>query len=323
VPYIGTAQTPCTANVTGAGNLAATAVVHYSANINAGTAQATATYNGDANHAASSESSATFTIAKATSATVVTCISPVIATGSAVTPCTAVVTGVGGLSQAVNVDYTSNVAAGQAHASATFIGDGNHDGSTGAATFTIISKNSVIRPTTSWSTTSATQSYRTILTSSGTPAATLSTTSTQSCLINKNTVYFLGNGTCTIKVFQGGSLWRTLATTVSTKNPIVAPAKRQRLTPVTFAPTSSSLSAAARAQLDALVPTLRKASVVIVYGCSSGRADAVKVRANQRAAAVTSYLRSKHLVVLSSAGYGSTIAPVGKTPKDRVDIAIG
>jgi hypothetical protein len=61
VVYNGTAQTPCTASVTGAGGLTGSPTVTYTNNINAGTATASATYAGDANHSASSGST-TFTI---------------------------------------------------------------------------------------------------------------------------------------------------------------------------------------------------------------------------------------------------------------------
>ncbi|MEI6229719.1 MAG: hypothetical protein WCP81_03230, partial [Actinomycetes bacterium] len=323
VTYTGIAQTPCTASATGVGNLATTTAVTYTANTNAGTASAAATYAGDSNHTSSSDLQTTFTITKAASTTVVTCLSPVIATGNALTPCKAVVTGVGGLNQAVAIDYVGNVTAGQASASATFGGDGNHDTSTGTGSFTILAPSSVVRPVASWAAKAAARSYRTILTSAGTPTATLSSTTTSACVIKKGIVYFLASGTCTIKVNQGGMLWQTLTTAVSTANAVVAPAKIQKLTSVVFAPTSATLSAAAKAQLNAMLPTLRKASAVIIYGCAAGRGDAIKLRASQRAAAVASYLKSMGLTVLSSAGYGWKIAPIGKTPKDRVDIGIG
>ena len=323
VTYTGIAQTPCTASATGVGNLATTTAVTYTANTNAGTASAAATYAGDSNHTSSSDLQTTFTITKAASTTVVTCLSPVIATGNALTPCKAVVTGVGGLNQAVAIDYVGNVTAGQASASATFGGDGNHDTSTGTGSFTILAPSSVVRPVASWAAKAAARSYRTILTSAGTPTATLSSTTTSACVIKKGIVYFLASGTCTIKVNQGGMLWQTLTTAVSTANAVVAPAKIQKLTSVVFAPTSATLSAAAKAQLNAMLPTLRKASAVIIYGCAADRGDAIKLRASQRAAAVASYLKSKGLTVLSSAGYGWKIAPIGKTPKDRVDIGIG
>jgi hypothetical protein len=64
VTYNGTAQTPCTVAVTGAGGLNLTPTPTYSNNTNAGTATASYTYAGDANHLGSDDSK-TFTIAKA------------------------------------------------------------------------------------------------------------------------------------------------------------------------------------------------------------------------------------------------------------------
>ena len=65
VTYDGTPQTPCTANTTGAGGLDQPTSIDYTDNTNAGTATASATYPGDANHKPSSNT-ATFTIQKAT-----------------------------------------------------------------------------------------------------------------------------------------------------------------------------------------------------------------------------------------------------------------
>ena len=64
VTYNGDAQTPCSASVTGAGGLNQTLTVGYSNNTNAGTATASASYTGDANHETGSASK-TFSIAKA------------------------------------------------------------------------------------------------------------------------------------------------------------------------------------------------------------------------------------------------------------------
>ena len=134
--YNGAAQTPCTANVSGAGGLNQSLTVSYTNNVNAGTATASATYAGDANHTASSDSK-NFTITKAPSTVIVTCPASVNFTGLPQTPCTAVVTGVGGLNQALTVSYTNNINVGTATASASYAGDANHNGSNGSATFTI------------------------------------------------------------------------------------------------------------------------------------------------------------------------------------------
>ena len=136
ITYDGSAKTPCTATVTGAGGLNQTLTVGYSSNTDAGTATASAVYAGDANHGGSSDSK-TFTIAKASSTTTVNCPASVTYDGSAKTPCSANVTGIGGLNQAVAVNYSNNTGAGTATASATFTGDSNHDGSSDSKTFTI------------------------------------------------------------------------------------------------------------------------------------------------------------------------------------------
>ena len=138
VTYDGTAQTPCSATATGAGGLSASVTASYGNNTQAGTATADATYPGDANHDGSTASQATFTIAKAASATTITCPPSVTYDGTAQTPCSAMATGAGGLSVSVTVSYGNNTQAGTATADATYAGDANHDGSTASqATFTI------------------------------------------------------------------------------------------------------------------------------------------------------------------------------------------
>ncbi|MEO7839411.1 MAG: PxKF domain-containing protein [Anaerolineales bacterium] len=136
VTYNGSAQTPCSANVTGAGGLDESVTVDYTNNMNAGTASASATYDGDANHSGSSDSK-DFTIDQASSTTMVSCPTSVTYTGSAQTPCSANVTGAGGLNESVSVDYTDNMDAGTVTASATYAGDANHTGSSDSKDFTI------------------------------------------------------------------------------------------------------------------------------------------------------------------------------------------
>ena len=136
VIYNGTAQTPCTANVTGAGGLNQSLMVSYTNNTAAGTATASAAFDGDANHLGSNDSK-NFTIEKAPSTTTVSCPASVIYNGTAQTPCTANVTGAGGLNQSLTVSYTNNTAAGTATASAAFDGDANHLGSNDSKNFTI------------------------------------------------------------------------------------------------------------------------------------------------------------------------------------------
>src|SRR2546422_6893049 len=135
--YTGEAQMPCSATVTGA-SLSLTPTPSYANNTDAGTATASYTFAGDANHTGSSDSKA-FTIGQASSTTVVTCPSAAQTyTGSPQTPCSATATGAGGLNVAVEpLTYTNNTNVGTAGASATYAGDANHTGGTGTGSFTI------------------------------------------------------------------------------------------------------------------------------------------------------------------------------------------
>jgi hypothetical protein len=135
VPYTGSAQEPCTANVTGPG-LNQSLTVTYTNNINAGTATASASYAGNGNYNGSSDST-DFEIANADTTTTVTCPASVTYTGSAHTPCSATVTGPNGLNESVSVTHTNNINAGTATASATYAGTANYKSSTGSKTFDI------------------------------------------------------------------------------------------------------------------------------------------------------------------------------------------
>ncbi|HEX3123614.1 MAG TPA: kelch repeat-containing protein [Rhodanobacteraceae bacterium] len=137
VTFTGSALTPCSASVTGA-NLSQTLTVTYSNNINAGTATASASYSGDSNHTGSSDSK-TFTILQAPSVTIISCPAHVTYTGLAQTPCTATVTGAGGLSMSLTaaISYSNNVNAGTASASVSYAGDANHLPSSDSKTFVI------------------------------------------------------------------------------------------------------------------------------------------------------------------------------------------
>lgn len=133
--YTGDALEPCTASVTGAGGLDQSVAVTYQDNVDAGPASADASFAGDANHDPS-EGTGSFTIDPAASSVSLTCPTDVGYTGFAQTPCTASVTGAGGLDQALAVTYWNNVL-GTAMASASWDGDGNHSGDSASATFSI------------------------------------------------------------------------------------------------------------------------------------------------------------------------------------------
>ena len=142
--YTGSAIEPCTYTVTGAGglNIGTTAVpsANYSNNINVGTASASFTYAGDANHSSSNDSE-NFSITQASSTTTVTCLAgPFVYNGSAQEPCTYTVSGANLSipSTAVpSLGYSDNVHAGTATASYAYAGDANHTGSSDSESFTI------------------------------------------------------------------------------------------------------------------------------------------------------------------------------------------
>ncbi len=78
------------------------------------------------------------TIARAATVTVLTCAAgPFTYTGSAQTPCTASVTGPGGLDQVLTIGYFDNTNAGTATATASYAGDTNYAPSTDSAAFDI------------------------------------------------------------------------------------------------------------------------------------------------------------------------------------------
>ena len=78
-----------------------------------------------------------WSITKATSTVTLTCPASVVYNGAAQTPCTASVTGAGGLSQSITPTYANNTNAGTATATATYAGDANHAAATRTANFTI------------------------------------------------------------------------------------------------------------------------------------------------------------------------------------------
>jgi subtilisin family serine protease len=136
VTYNGAAQTPCTASYSTSDGLSGSLTPTYTNNVNAGTATASAIYAGDVNHAGSNGSK-NFTIAQAGSATTVSCPASVTYNGSAQTPCTASVSGAGGLSLTAAPTHLNNTNAGTATASYTYAGDANHTGSSDFKNFTI------------------------------------------------------------------------------------------------------------------------------------------------------------------------------------------
>lgn len=93
-------------------------------------------YDGDANFNGATATTA-LTVNPAPSQIAITCAPNQVYAGVPLTPCSAVVTGAGGLNAPVPVSYTNNVGAGTAHASAHFDGDANHTSSDAGVDFEI------------------------------------------------------------------------------------------------------------------------------------------------------------------------------------------
>ena len=69
----------------------------------------------------------------------ITCPATIAYTSAALTPCTAAVTGAGGLNTTATITYANNTNVGTATADASFAGDANHNGSTATqVTFSIV-----------------------------------------------------------------------------------------------------------------------------------------------------------------------------------------
>src|SRR5439155_7345734 len=134
VTYTGAALTPCSVTVTGA-NLSLSPSANYANNTNVGTATASYTYAGDANHEGSSDSK-NFEITKASSTTTVTCPASDTYTGAALMPCSVTVIGAN-LNLSPSANYANNTNVGTATASYTYAGDANHEGSSDSKNFEI------------------------------------------------------------------------------------------------------------------------------------------------------------------------------------------
>jgi hypothetical protein len=128
-----------TGSATGVSNENLSNLLHLGASFtNAPGGTANWTFDGNTNYNSASGSVA-IVINKADTTTTVSCdAGPFTYTGSAHTPCSASVSGAGGLKQAVTpVTYTNNTNAGTATASATYAGNGNYNASSDSENFTI------------------------------------------------------------------------------------------------------------------------------------------------------------------------------------------
>jgi YVTN family beta-propeller protein len=180
-------------------------------NLTATTHTSSGTYSTDAwsftdpsgNYASASGSIAD-TIAKADSPITVSCPPSVIYNGSAQTPCTANVTGAGGLSQSLPVSYSNNVNAGTATADASFAGDADHNGNSNSAGFTISPASQTIVFGSIPTQVTGTQIALTATASSGLPVSFASST-TGVCTVSGSTATLLQAGICSIAASQAGS----------------------------------------------------------------------------------------------------------------------
>jgi DNA/RNA endonuclease G (NUC1) len=141
---LGGAQLNATANVAGSFSY----TVPAGTVLNAGSGQTlSATFTpDDPNNYTSATATVSINVNKAGSSTVVSCApGSFVYTGSAITPCSAVVSGVGGLSQVLPVNYTNNINVGTtASASAAYGGDANHNSSSASLNFTISTLNATL-----------------------------------------------------------------------------------------------------------------------------------------------------------------------------------
>lgn len=106
-----------------------------------------AEYSGSAIYASSLSTTTNITVDRASTVTSITC-NDTVYNGSPKTPCSALVTGAGGLSESVSVTYSNNTSAGTATANATFAGNANYDSSNATPVNFTISK---ATPTFTWS----------------------------------------------------------------------------------------------------------------------------------------------------------------------------
>src|SRR5207247_4475530 len=120
--FTGSVIAPCTVAVAGVGGLNETPAPNYSNNMNVGTATASYSFTGDANHAASSDSK-TFAITPAASTTTVSCAASATIGRAASRDSAETVSGAGGLSQTPAASYTNNRNVGTATASYRYTGN--------------------------------------------------------------------------------------------------------------------------------------------------------------------------------------------------------
>jgi len=178
-----------------------------------GTCTLTVTKAADSNYEATT-TTATFTFNKATTTTVITCSNQTF-TGSALTPCTAAVTGAGGLSTTTTVTYANNTNAGTATANATYAESTNHLSSTATqVSFTIAKASQTITFGALSNKTLGSGTYSVSATSSSALTVAFTSATTGVCTISSTTITLVTAGTCTINANQIGDTNYLAATQV-------------------------------------------------------------------------------------------------------------
>ena len=171
-------------------------------------------FAGNDNHKAAS-GSVSISIAKAATTTTVTCTGgPFTYTGSAITPCSASVSGPGLSNQALTVDYTNNTNAGTATASASYAGTGNYAASTDSKDFTIAKANQTINFGALAGKTFGDANFN-VNATGGNSGNAVTFKADGNCSVSGNTVQITGAGSCTITASQAGNANYNAATDVS------------------------------------------------------------------------------------------------------------
>jgi hypothetical protein len=311
--FDGAELNPCTASVSASDGFAQSVPVVYADNVEVGTATARADFVGDAQHA-SSTGTATFLIAQASSETIVTCPATTAYTGKAQVPCSADVTGAGGLQTNIPVVYAHNVAIGSASATASFAGDRNHRSSNATTTFVIVAGFVAQQ----WPTEIAPLSYNVVFPSSSASRFSLKSLTPRTCVTSGATAYFLGVGACSVAIFDGALRLQTLSTHVVKGASSHAHISRQTVSTYLFSAGSSTLSATAKHRLALSITSLKRARAVLVYGFASGTATTAQKLSTARANSVRRYLETLGVKVLVSSSYGSSNVVDSSTNRNRV-----
>jgi hypothetical protein len=170
-----------------------------------------------------------------------------------------------------------------------------------------------------------------LLTTVGSPAATLVSLTPALCAVHGAAVAFLpATGTCRIQVEQAGHVVKTLAIGVQPASSTASGAGSAaplHIVRSLFGPNSATLTSADQASLSAALPQLRKARIVVVLGYAANDGTGAPLSAfsvqlsDKRALAVAAYLSAHGVSVSSETRYGKAHQlPGGMATNRRADI---